>query len=170
MCRTLGRGGSMNSLSVCVCGGGGGFWARILRGGGGLGSRSVGIFIYWQAKKNGATAWGAPFTPPWGHIKTNWLGRNWKQSRQLFVSLYCGNFLARLRQGILMLISFIPKSRKSLTDTLHGLAYEVAALTLDHQWRKLNISIYPSLMTSESSSRWGVCGRLTVGRLTPPIV
>ena len=32
--------------------GGGGVWARIVRrGGGGLGSRSVGIFIYWQAKK-----------------------------------------------------------------------------------------------------------------------
>ena len=35
------RGGSRNSLK-----GGGGFWARILRGGGGLGSRFVGIFIY----------------------------------------------------------------------------------------------------------------------------
>ena len=34
------RGGSRNSLK-----GGGGFWARILRRGG-LGSKSVGIFIY----------------------------------------------------------------------------------------------------------------------------
>ena len=33
------RGGSRNSST-------GGFWAGILRGGGGLGSRSAGIFIY----------------------------------------------------------------------------------------------------------------------------
>ena len=37
------RGGSRNSSTG---GGGGGFWAGILRGGGGLGSRSAGIFIY----------------------------------------------------------------------------------------------------------------------------
>ena len=39
------RDGSRNSSR-----GGGGYWAGILRGG--LGSRSAGIFIYWQAKKN----------------------------------------------------------------------------------------------------------------------
>ena len=46
------RGGSRNSLTGGGGGGGGGgFWARILRRGG-LGSRSVGIFIYWQANNN----------------------------------------------------------------------------------------------------------------------
>ena len=51
------RGGSRNSLR-------GG--ARILRrGGGGLGSRSVGIFIYWQAKKTNLWRGGVkPPTPP----------------------------------------------------------------------------------------------------------
>ena len=54
------RGGSRNSLR------GGGFWARILRRWG-LGSRSLGIFIYWQAKKKKKTSeggGGGGFKPP----------------------------------------------------------------------------------------------------------
>ena len=54
-------GGSRNSSR------GGGFWAGILRGGG-LGSRSAGIFIYWQAQQKNQPLRGGglnPLIPPW---------------------------------------------------------------------------------------------------------
>ena len=51
------RGGSRNSLR------GGGVLGQNYSKGGGLGSRSVGIFIYWHAKKNKKTLKGG-FKPP----------------------------------------------------------------------------------------------------------
>ena len=51
------RGGSRNSLK-------GGFWARILRRGGGLGSRSVGILYTDKQQKTTSEGGGKPPTPP----------------------------------------------------------------------------------------------------------